>query len=280
MEITNMDSMIFPTFTEADTQLPFYFVGIGQWNNQEAIHRPSGYPEFQWLHCTSGEGELIIEGRIRTIKPNQGIFMFPDIPHDYYAVREPWGVSWIAFNGHQVQSLVRIAGIEKSGLYSITHNEIILTHLQSILAIAESERSMTGLDYSKLTYNLLIDLIKHVADSTTSIEQNALKLQPVLDYIENHYDKTITLEQLANTLGVTPQHLCLLFKKTLQIRPMEYINRTRINKSKKMMFNEINLNMYEISRRVGFDSPSYFSSLFKKVEGITPESFKKLHGML
>lgn len=221
-----------------------------------------------------------MEGRKRTIKPNQGIFMFPHIPHDYYAVREPWGVSWIALNGHQVQSLVRIAGIERSGLYSITHNEIILTHLQSILAIAESGRSMTGLDYSKLTYNLLIDLVKHVADSTTSIDQNATKLQPVLDYIENHYDQTITLEQLANIISVTPQHLCLVFKKSLQIRPMEYINRARINKSKKMMFNDINLNMHEISRRVGFNSPSYFSSLFKKVEGITPESFKKLHGML
>lgn len=273
------DAMIFPTLTEADLMLPVYLVGAGNWNHQHNISRPSGFPQYQWLYCFSGEGELIIEGEKHTIKANQGMFLFPHIPHEYYAVHEPWSIGWLCFNGHQIEPLFRIAGIRKSGSYSFTNNEIIVSHLHTALSLTQSSPSITGLDFSKLIYIFLIDLIKNLTDSTPSIEQNAIRLQPVFRYIEQNFSKVITLEELARTIDVTPQHLCLLFRKTMKIRPFEYINRTRINKSKEIMFHDMTKKMYEIAEMVGFEHPSYFSSLFKRLEGMSPESFKKLHGM-
>ncbi|MNW17971.1 HTH-type transcriptional activator Btr [compost metagenome] len=60
---------------------------------------------------------------------------------------------------------------------------------------------------------------------------------------------------------------------------MEYVNRERINRSKELMFRESDIKMHEIAQRVGFDSPSYFSSVFRRIEGLSPEQFKKIHGM-
>lgn len=63
------------------------------------------------------------------------------------------------------------------------------------------------------------------------------------------------------------------------MRPMEYVNRERINKSKEWMFREPGMKMHEIATRVGFDNASYFSSVFKRISGMSPEHFKKFHGM-
>jgi AraC family transcriptional regulator of arabinose operon len=45
------------------------------------------------------------------------------------------------------------------------------------------------------------------------------------------------------------------------------------------MFKEGSIKMQEVARRSGFESPSYFSSVFKRLEGLSPEQFKKIHGI-
>lgn len=44
--------------TDTVMKLPVYMTGAGHWDHQDPIHRPGGYPQFQWLHCVSGQGEL------------------------------------------------------------------------------------------------------------------------------------------------------------------------------------------------------------------------------
>lgn len=55
---------------------------------------------------------------------------------------------------------------------------------------------------------------------------------------------------------------------------MEYVNRERINRSKELMLQNPRLKLREVAASVGIDSPSYFSSVFRKIEGISPEQFR------
>jgi AraC-like DNA-binding protein len=115
--------------------------------------------------------------------------------------------------------------------------------------------------------------------SATSSSPDPMKLHPVTQYIEENCHRPVTIAELADCIGVSSQYLCHLFKVTLNMRPMEYVNRERIHKSKEWMFREPTLKIQEIAARVGFDNPSYFSSVFRKLEGVSPERFKKSHGM-
>jgi YesN/AraC family two-component response regulator len=63
----------------------------------------------------------------------------------------------------------------------------------------------------------------------------------------------------------------------MQKRPFEYINEVSIKKSKELILNNYNYPITTISTKVGFESPSYFGSQFKKIEGITPGQFKQLY---
>ncbi len=113
--------------------------------------------------------------------------------------------------------------------------------------------------------------------SFSYLQQKQLKLRPVIDYINTHYDQILTLEELADIMKITPQHLCLLFKNIMQIRPFEYLNQVRINKSKDFLINNFDLTIGEIAKMVGYDSTSYFCFVFKNIEGFSPGAFRKRH---
>ncbi|WP_173275368.1 AraC family transcriptional regulator [Paenibacillus sp. NEAU-GSW1] len=274
-----MDTISFPTLTEADRLLPIYPDIVGHWDNQETIDRPDGFSHFQWLQVTAGEGELVIGEERFTIKAGQGFCLFPNVPHRYYATREPWDIYFLSFGGDLAPHLLKQAGITESGVFSTTGSEIIVSHMRSIYAMTQSENAFLGLECSKLVYMFLLDLMKVIRISSHSAEHNFAKLRPVIQYIEANTGAVITINDLAGCIDVTPQYLCLLFKKTMRMRPMEYVNRERINRSKEIMFRESEHKLNDIASMVGFDSASYFSSVFRKLEGISPEQFKKIHGI-
>lgn len=274
-----MDTISFPTLTEADMQLPLYLTVVGHWDNQEPIDRKQGYQDYQWLQCTSGEGEIRIGDKRMSVKAGQGIFLFPGEAHQYYTVVPPWDIHFIGFNGMLADSLVRQAGLKESGVYTTHDGDMIVSHMKSAYAMAQSDRSFLAIECSKLVYLFLLDLMKVVQSSAHSGELTLSKLQPVIRYIEMQIDQPIAIRDLADCIEVTPQYLCLLFKKSMKMRPMEYVNRERINRSKEIMFYESNVRMSEIARRVGFESASYFSAVFRRIEGHSPEQFKKMHGM-
>ncbi len=268
-----------PILTQTDSQLPIHLTTVGHWDHQERMRRPEGFLDYQWLQCDAGTGELIIGDQRHLVKPGQGFFLFPHEPHAYQPLTEPWDVHWISFNGSITSSLLHQAGITKSRVYTAIDSSILIAHIKNIYDMAISGHPFVGMECSKLLYAFLLDLMRSVWTSTPSTTQNYVKLKPVFQYTEANFHRPLTIAEMANCIRVSSQHLCQLFRITLKMRPMEYVNRERINKSKEWIFREPDLRIQEIAARVGFDNPSYFSSVFKKIEGMTPEQFKKFHGM-
>lgn len=244
--------------------------------------RPEGYPTFQWIQCHKGQGQLVIGDQTYLVGPDQGIFLYPNEAHEYFEINEPWEVDWIGFSGCMVETLAQQLGFMGSGVYSIIQGETALIKTRHALQIAQSGVPFTGLQCSGIIYELLLDLYQYTSNNPrandTSILQQHSRLKPVLEFMEENFTKAITLEDLAGTIRVTPQHLCLLFKNTLKMRPFEYLNRVRINKSKDLMFAKRDLDIKSIAEMVGYDNVSYFCAVFKQIEGISPGQFRKLHG--
>ncbi|BBI33025.1 AraC family transcriptional regulator [Cohnella abietis] len=275
-----MDAPVFPTLTDTDSKLPVYLTSIGHWGNQERTKRPEGFPDYQWLQVVSGTGELIVGGQQYIVKAGQGFFLFPHESHSYHSLTEPWELYWVSFNGSAMSTLLlHQADVTQSGVYTVTDPDILLTHIRSIYTIASTGRPFVSLECSKLLYSFMLDLVKSVWSKTPSTAQSYMKLHPVIQYIEANVNRPITIDEMADCIEVSAQYLCQLFKTTMKMRPMEYVNRERINKSKEWMFRDPTLRMQEIAHLVGFDSPSYFSSVFKKVAGMSPEQFKRFHGI-
>lgn len=273
-----MKKLIFPIVTEFDLTLPYYIAGVGCCYEQEYIYRPNGFPHYQWIQCRSGSGELILNNTTYTISENQGMLLFPEIPHEYYAISDSWEVDWVIFQGLFVDDFfTRTAKIKTSGVYYISQPHTIANNISQAYEIEKSDSPMKSMEGSRMAYEILMDILKFTSEKIdSSIANQYNRLKPLINYIDQNYNKPLPLTELAGVVGITPQHLCNSFKKITTHTITEYINMTRIKKSKELIIQNRDVQIKDIARQVGFNDISYFCATFRKLENMSPNEFKNL----
>ena len=98
----------------------------------------------------------------------------------------------------------------------------------------------------------------------------------IIDYIQKHYSEKIELNQLAKDLFTTSSHIARTFKKNTGTSVINYLHDVRIKKASEMLI-ETDLDVKEISVRVGYNSLNNFYKYFKLLEGMTPVEYKNMH---
>lgn len=275
-----MKNTVFPILTENELKLPYYVFSIGLDHVQEHILRTSGYPCYQWIQCRSGAGRLFVGGNEYPIAKDQGMFLVPDEIHEYYAESsEDWVVDWVGVTGSGVKEFFeKTASMLHSGVFYVSQPDEVHETMENLVEAAQSPSPIRATDVSALTYGLLMNLLKFTSSaSSNSIASRYSRLTPVLNYIEEHYSEAITLKELSELLGVTPQHLCTLFRKIMNTRIFEYINLVRIKKSKEALLDQPSMAIRDIAHTNGFEDVSYFCYIFKRIEKNTPGDFRKLY---
>jgi len=264
--------------TNFELQLPLFLESLGYQWNQDHVIRLNGFPYFQWIQCCTGEGKFILGEQEYLISPGQGLILYPNVPHEYYPVKKPWVVDWISIGGYAVNDLFNNSPLKKSGVYSISEENTISEKFKSIIELETFDTHSKTLVYSKYIYQILLDLFLYASSNNDySVNENYLKISPVLNYISENFPKLITLKELSEILSITPEHLCSLFKNTTGLRVFEYINNLRIKNSKELLISNKEMQIKEISKACGFDGTSYFCSVFKRFENMSPSQFRKLH---
>ena len=93
-------------------------------------------------------------------------------------------------------------------------------------------------------------------------------------FIHQHYDAKITLDNIAASGAVCRSKCCELFSKYLGQTPNTYLMRYRITKCCDML-RETNRTVCDIGIACGFQSASYFSFVFRRETGLTPQDYRK-----
>lgn len=258
--------------------MPFYVKLIGGHNNQNHIIRPKGYPDYQWLQCTKGSGKLLIDGKEFFISKNTGFYLSPNFPHEYYALEEPFETHWVAFSGYGTPELLVSLDFGNYEVFHFNDIKFLDNILTDIFNGVKNGNPSSNLRSSSKLYNLLIE-VKNLSRENSNNPENIYynKLQPVLKYIESNYNKNPSIEDMALVIGSSPQYLCRLFRKTMNMRPFTYMTKCKLQNAKEMLIKHVDMKISDISIKVGYNDESYFCAIFKKNEGISPSEFRDLN---
>ena len=99
-------------------------------------------------------------------------------------------------------------------------------------------------------------------------------VQSAIDYIENHFsDADFSLGKLAESMGVSEGHISRLFKAETDMSIGNYLTRYRIRKAMNHLKN-VQVKVYEVAEKVGYQDIAYFSNTFKKLVGKSPSDYQ------
>ncbi len=126
---------------------------------------------------------------------------------------------------------------------------------------------------------LLISLVRLKISKSTDIKmvnsdtelKNSL-VEDVINLLKENLESELTLDDVCKKTFYSKTYLNNLFKKHLGMPIMRYYVNLKINQSKKLLKEEFTIS--EISEKLCFGSPNYFSKVFKHHVGSTPSEYK------
>lgn len=114
-------------------------------------------------------------------------------------------------------------------------------------------------------------LLKH-AETSSHHDEVVIKIQ---EFMQDNYMKPTKLNELADRFGMSQRSLNRRFKLATNTTPSNYLQELRIEQAKSLL-KESNLCVSDIAAKVCVGDNSYFSSLFRKYNSVTPNEYRKL----
>ncbi|MNC35160.1 HTH-type transcriptional regulator YesS [compost metagenome] len=91
------------------------------------------------------------------------------------------------------------------------------------------------------------------------------------------YAEDISLQSVADFINVNSSYLSRVFKQETGGNFINFLTKIRIEKAQALLKDKSIL-IYEVANRVGYPNTAYFSKLFKKVTGLSPEEYRANSG--
>lgn len=111
--------------------------------------------------------------------------------------------------------------------------------------------------------------IPHQPDSELSIQRN------MVSFLYAHYGEHLTLDDIAASGNVSRSKCCALFRRYLQQSPIDCLNHYRLEVSRNLLL-QSEQSVTQIATACGFNHPSYYSKLFVRSYGCTPNAYRRL----
>ena len=113
------------------------------------------------------------------------------------------------------------------------------------------------------------DRVKEVKQT----EKYSVVVRKTMDYISVHLHESISLDDLSKHCGLCSRSLSLRFKKETGLGITDYIHSEKIREAKYML-SHTGYSLSEISCFLNYPSQSYFTQVFKRYTGTTPQLFR------
>lgn len=166
-------------------------------------------------------------------------------------------------------------GDSQYNLFRIQHDKKIVSLIYDII----DEYYQNDIQANQIIHfnvlTLFSRLICHFYHTDYSVEQSKNyqnTLMPMLLYIEEHY-ADITLEKMADYFGFNPNYLSSYLKKNTGMTFIKLVHLQRVNVAAEYL-QYTKAPIEQISVKVGYENPSYFYKMFRKILGVSPKEYR------
>jgi len=125
---------------------------------------------------------------------------------------------------------------------------------------------------------ILILLIRNSISPVFTFPQNSTCLEivkKVITFMEQNLYGDLDVQTICKNINYGKTYLSSIFKKFTGESMMQYYLKMKINEAKKLI-RDTNYNYTEIANMLHFCNPHYFTTTFKRFQGMTPSEYSKI----
>lgn len=266
----------FPLYVKKDELSRYGYEALCHW-----------HPDLEFIYIVSGTMDYFINGKKVRLQQGQGLFVNSRRLHYGFSEQKD-DCTFIALVIHPALFInsfdkANLFAEQKFGFNNIDYIILyphILWHKKIIECIWQIYQDINAVPINPL--RLLAEAISICADMGEHIETAEIREKDnvtnmaflkMTEYIHNNYNEKITLHKITNAGAVCRSKGCQLFQQYARMTPIAYLTKYRLSKSTELL-RDTELSITEISSLCGFQSTSYYISLFKREIGLTPLHYR------
>jgi AraC family transcriptional regulator, arabinose operon regulatory protein len=226
--------------------------------------------------CIRGEGIVLLAGEQVPVSGEQFFIIPPGESFKYYSVLKSKSRFLVAgFNGKLIRQMSREFSVVRNLVPSVNNmvanREMLFEELFNNLSKGFHPRVI---EYVNLCFGHLLATFTY---ATRNSDDLADELNPAvhraIHYLEKNLHKKLTLQQIAKEAGFSPTYFTTVFRKHTNYSPLSYFSHLKILKACEML-DYTRLKVKEVSYRLGYTDPYYFTREFKNKMGMSPRQYR------
>ena len=232
--------------------------------------------EYQLVYITKGSGYFASQSCPEApVKAGTVISLFPGEWHSYHPDDETgWDEYWVGFKGAYIDD--RVANrflVREQPLHNIGISSGIVSLYEEILQLASVEKAGCQQMMSSIVLHILGSIYykeRNNSYANTFILEKVNAARELMKDVDNPRD----VEAIARELGVSYSWFRKMFRQYAGASPAQYLSQIRFLRAKELL-DTTELTVAEIAYRLRFETPSHFSTFFRKREGVPPQQYRR-----
>jgi len=209
--------------------------------------------------------------------PNQFFIIPKNTRHEYKADEaKPWSIYWFHFDGTLAEELYnRYLSTHISNYKNVSFSDNKLKLFEKIFNLFNNNSLVNQIEYANLlSLNFISSFIYHDHESKSDSLHSDTLVDLIKDYLLNNLEINFTLDEIATKFNYSKSYLHTKFKIKTGYPVMVFFNLKKVQKACEYL-NYTDLSIKEVSFKMGFEDPLYFSRIFKKYMGKSPREYKQ-----
>lgn len=229
------------------------------------------------LYVINGSGKTIVDGTQYKIHTGDIIIINANVTHKEISdEKDKLNLVFLAIDNFTYNSL------PKNHLISI-HDPCVISgknyrykiesYFTDLLSETSNQIELSSFMIKNLVGALLALIIRlylTIPAEQNSYEQDCLNIK---EYIDQNYQSPLTLDSLSEQVFLSKYYLSHIFKTQTGTSPIKYMINKRITQAATLLVNT-DMPIKDIAAAVGYDDPVYFSQMFKKIQNVSPATYR------
>ncbi|NOU63944.1 response regulator [Paenibacillus sp. LMG 31461] len=148
--------------------------------------------------------------------------------------------------------------------------------LEDIIGISSVHKEHSVIHSAKQLKAWCILILEALIEGAPTVddENHQQLVNKIQAYIHQNLSKDVTLQSISEHVYLHAVYLSKIYKEITGLNLSEYILHARMEEAKRLL-EKTSFKIYEITEKVGYQSPQHFIRRFKKYYGVTPDIFRK-----
>ena len=242
--------------------------------------RPNGAGQDHLMLCVGGHGYVVIEGQKAHLTPGHMIIIPRNAQHVYWAADDdPWSIYWVHFLGEDADYYVgQIPRRGQPAAVEASAQDEAVRLFRYCLDALNGGYGLPTLIYAAQSTQHILSLLLY-RNQALPMESSKMRqrsnLEAVIDYMLNNLESPLKLEDFAREAGMSVSHFSERFRSRTGQSPMAYFIQLRMRLACRLL-DLSDRPVKTVALEVGYPDPYYFSRVFKKSMGLSPEKYRDI----